>query len=82
MFFFPLNIFGPSSVESMDTELADTECCRYGVLIMFCFWLKFFFFLSFGEEEDMVDRNLTQVKKKKERIKRLLINSHNPIMRI
>ena len=81
MFFFPLNIFGPSSVESMDTELADTECCRYGVLIMFCFWLKFFF-LSFGEEEDMVDRNLTQVKKKKERIKRLLINSHNPIMRI
>ena len=69
----------------MDTELADTECCRYGVLIMFCFWLKFFFFvffLSFGEEEDMVDRNLTQVKKKKERIKRLLINSHNPIMRI
>ena len=41
-------IFDPRLVESMDTELADTECCRYGVLIMFCFWLKknfFFFFL-------------------------------------
>ena len=51
--------------------------------VLFLVEKKFFFFLSFGEEEDMVHRNLTKVKKKKkERVKRLLINSHDPIMRI
>lgn len=66
-FFFSLNIFGPSSAESMDIELADTECCRYRVLIMFCFWLKFFFVLWWGRGYDWQKPNSDQKKRREKK---------------